>query len=260
MLVLLLLAQLGSGPNLMLEPPGLNPDTAAQLEQTLVSDPENLDLRMRLVRYYFLQAMAPQRAEHIFWMIEHHPESNLHSTRNLFLRPWTDALNTPAPYEQGRQLWTKAVERHPENGAVLITAARYIFNGDPFEAEKLWFRARRIPAMQEEATRDLVGYYSGVTFAELAVGVRAVFDPHPPAPEFRKHVLEFLFSTKEAIFPGRVGLSMVRPITFRPNSPPPPEAVELYQRLNEYGIQLIQRAQALEPANPEWRLPAHTPR
>ena len=255
-LVLLAQPQISNGPNLMLEPPGLTAATAAELEHTLVSEPENLDVRMRLVRYYFLQAMPPQRAKHIFWMIEHHPESNLHATGRLMLQPRLNPLNTPALYEQGKLLWLNALKRQPENRPILINAARYTFAGDPFEAEKLLLRARRIPAANDEATRMLVSFYSYSINAELSVGVGAVYDPNVPGPEYREHVRGLLAHTNEAIFPGRVGLSMAQPVTFPVDSPPPPEVIELYKRKAAHGVALLKRAQALEPNNPEWRLPA----
>jgi len=254
MLSLLLLAQIVGGPNLMREPPGLTPATAAQTEQALVTDPENIDARLRLVHYYFLQAMNPQRAQHIFWMIEHHPDSKHFSTRGFMMRPRTDPLNTPALYEQARLLWKKAVERQPGNGPVLLNAGRFIFGADPFEAEKLWQRARSIPATQVEATRDLVAHYSYAIFAALSVGVASVYDANIPPIAFRDHVKGLLAQTNEAVFPGRIGLSMVRQVDFPPDSPPPPEVDDVYRRRNEYGAQLLQRARQLEPDNPEWRV------
>jgi len=254
-----------NGPNLMREAPGLTPETAAQLEQALVSEPANIDARMRLVRYYFLQAMARQRAEHIFWMIAQRPESSLHGPVYMTMRPRTDAINTPAQYEQGRVLWTKAVERDPENGPILLNAARYFYFGDPFEADKLLLRARRIPAAQEEATNILVSHYSHATFAELSAGVAAVYDAGAPGSEYRTHVRGLLATTNEAVFPGRVGKQLAQPMSFPPDHRPPPELIELYKRTNAHGAELLRRAQALEPANGEWRAdpaspPARPPR
>ena len=237
----------------MRETPGLTPETAAQLEQALVTDPQNTGARMRLVRYYFLQAMARQRAEHIFWMIAQRPESSLHGPVYMTMRPRTDAINTPAQYEQGRVLWTKAVEREPENGPILLNAARYFYFGDPFESDKLVLRARRIPAAQEEATNVLVSHYSHATFAGLSAGVAAVYDAGAPGNEYRTHVRGLLATTKEAVFPGRVGMQLARPMSFPPDHRPPPELIELYKRTNAHGAELLRRAQALEPANGEWR-------
>ncbi len=251
--------QPGNGPNLMREAPGLTPETAAQLEQALVTEPENTDTRMRLVRYYFLQAMARQRAEHIFWMIAQRPESALHGPVYMTMRPRTDAINTPAQYEQGRVLWTKAVEREPENGPILLNAARYFYFGDPFEADKVLLRARRIPAAQEEATNILVSHYSHATFAELSAGVASVYDPGAPGNEYRTHVRGPLATPNEAVFPGRVGLRLARPRSFPPDHRPPPELVDLYKRTNGHGLELLRRAQALEPANGEWRADPASP-
>ena len=248
------------GRNLMLDPSGITPNDLPALERQLAQNPEDEALRLRLVVYYRVNAMTADRVRHVFWFIEHHPESRNLNLPPLSINPRGLLLNTVADYEQGKVLWRKQVERQPENGAVLINAAQYIYGSDPFESDKLLLRARRIPAVHVEATNALVSHYSHATFTELAAGVASVHDPGAPGPAYRDHVRALLASTNEAIFPGRVGLELAPPATFPTDSPPHQEVIELYKRKSAHGVQLLQRAQALDPANPEWRVDPASPR
>ena len=66
--------------NLLVEGQRLTPREAEDLEAHLKTFPEDLTARGKLIGYYFLNAVGPRRLEHIFWLIEHHPESSLLSS------------------------------------------------------------------------------------------------------------------------------------------------------------------------------------
>src|SRR6266581_4136504 len=57
---------------------------AAALEVSLSASPDNLSMREQLIGYYFEVAFTnrtpeieEKREQHIFWLIEHHPDSEL---------------------------------------------------------------------------------------------------------------------------------------------------------------------------------------
>jgi len=54
--------------------------TAAEaegLESALRANPENLETRGKLIAYYFVNVNRESWAQHVFWVIERHPEAPL---------------------------------------------------------------------------------------------------------------------------------------------------------------------------------------
>jgi beta-lactamase regulating signal transducer with metallopeptidase domain len=241
-------------PDPMYQSPAPTPDQVAELERSLLINPEDHSARLRLTTYYMLNAMPEKRVPHVFWLIEHHPDSALHRHNSTSLDPGGIFMNAPADYDRGASLWNRQVEIHPNNLDVLQNAARFYTRKDLLAAEKTLNRVRLADPARAEALQLLVDLYSAAissTFTRPDWAER----PFNSNPAFVQHAREFIESTPEAVFPGRVGLRLVGPLLFRPDSPPSPEVVDYYRRRNELGAQFLQRAQQLEPDNPEWRVP-----
>lgn len=99
-----------------------------QLEQKLAANPEDFPTRLKLMAYH-QRADRSARAEdlakrlrHTFWLIEHHPESELlHSHVSHFSRHEL----TPTEYQRAVALWSAATNTRPNNATVAWNAASF---------------------------------------------------------------------------------------------------------------------------------------
>ena len=240
-------------PDPLYESPAPTPAQIADLERGLITNPENQAARLKLATYYLLNVMREERVRHVFWFIENHPESPLHRHNALHLSPYPTPSDSVGDYERGRLLWKRQIESHPNDAAVLLNAGRFFERSDAVAAEDLLNRVRRSEPSNPDALRLLVSLYSHAISSDLdPTGM--VTGPFRPDPAVVKHSQEFVESTTEAVFPGRIGIEFMQPLHPGPAGFTIPESiVEHRRRLNEYGAQLLQRARNLEPDNPEWR-------
>jgi hypothetical protein len=110
----------------------LTPQQASQLEDTVRKNPEDLEARDQLMMYYF-QAVVTSRSseleqkreQHIFWLIEHHPDSQFAGSPEALIQPLGFSGGTEE-YEKGKQLWLKQIESHPDNLRILLNGARFV--------------------------------------------------------------------------------------------------------------------------------------
>jgi tetratricopeptide (TPR) repeat protein len=107
-------------------------EDAKALEERLKTNPDNLTAREKLITYYFgatLTSRAPEleekREQHIFWLIEHHPESGLAGSPEAGIQPVGFSGSTEG-YQRGKQLWLQQAESHPDNPRILRNAALFV--------------------------------------------------------------------------------------------------------------------------------------
>ena len=106
---------------------------AQQIEQQLTRDPEDLVARVKLIAYYFMNAIPHPRLEHIFWLIEHHPESELVFSYPATISTGDSPLSSQADYERAKALWLEQAARHPRDTAVMAHAAQFVQQSDPLD-------------------------------------------------------------------------------------------------------------------------------
>ena len=240
-------------PDPLYQSPAPTAEQVVALEKQLLAKPDDQATRLKLATYYLLNVMREERVRHVFWFIERHPESALHSHSALRMSPHFTPSNSAADYEHGSSLWNRQVELHPNDPAVLLNAARFHVRGDAFAAERLLNRIRRLDSTHPDALGDLVSLYADAISEDME-DFRLRPAPFRPDPAFVKHAREFVESTTEAVFPGRVGIQFTAPIPQLAGMPPLPESMlEHRRRLDEYGSQLLRRARDLDPENAEWR-------
>lgn len=106
---------------------------AEQLEEGLKTSPDNLAAREQLIQYYFrtmltsrVSAIEEKREQHIFWLIENHPESELAGSPEASIAPIGFSGSTEG-YQHGKQLWLEAVEKHPDDVKIVRHAAQFLF-------------------------------------------------------------------------------------------------------------------------------------
>jgi hypothetical protein len=105
---------------------------AAALEKGLNTDPDNLAVREQLIGYYFEEMptsrkpeLEEKREQHVFWPIEHHPDSELAGSPEAGIMPMGFSGSTEG-YQRGKQLWLLETETHPDNPRILRNAGQYL--------------------------------------------------------------------------------------------------------------------------------------
>jgi tetratricopeptide (TPR) repeat protein len=119
-------------PSVVPKLPGqITAQDAAALEAGLTTNPDNLAARERLIKYYFYEMIASQssvleekREKHVFWLIEHHPNSELAGSPEAEIMPMGFSGSMEG-YEHGKHLWLEQVEKDPDNQQTLRNAARF---------------------------------------------------------------------------------------------------------------------------------------
>jgi len=133
----------------------------AQMEQFVAAHPDDLEARSKLVRDYYLYSIKQPRLNHIFWMIQNHPESDLTSLNSVGISPRTTALNDEKDYQTAAGLWRQQVAVHGGDAHVLANAARFFgqAGADADEAERLLMAARSLDSRNNAYTQQLGRLY-----------------------------------------------------------------------------------------------------
>lgn len=116
-------------------PPGMAPyitaTEAKTLEEGLAKNPDNLSAREKLIGYYAIarltsssQELEVKREQHVLWLIEHHPESNLAGSPDAWIDPMGFSGSTDG-YQQGKKLWLEQADKHADNPRILQSAAEF---------------------------------------------------------------------------------------------------------------------------------------
>jgi hypothetical protein len=120
---------------------------AMALEEGLNTNPDNLSARARLINYYFDAAITSRtpeleekREKQVFWLIEHHPESEVAGEPESKIMPIGMSGSTEG-YQHGKQLWLAEVEKYPDNQRVLSNAAQFFSSFDRKLGRELLERA-----------------------------------------------------------------------------------------------------------------------
>ena len=129
------------------------------LEQKLTIEPEDFSARRQLLEYYsreqFRSKEARQaRQRHVLWAIEHRPEEDLRGP-SIALNAHLDG----AAYDEGKKLWQKQVEAHPENAKILDHAASYLLLSDRDLAEDFWKKAEMLEPNNPQWPEHLAHLY-----------------------------------------------------------------------------------------------------
>ncbi len=153
---------------------------AEKLEDVLKTNPDDLDSRTRLISYYFVNAMPARRVPHVHWLIEHHPDAEVFTSRVTSTEPYYGTE------EAEKQLWLKAAQSS-SNSRVWATSADFLArNGDRDQAEQLLLRALAEQPADPGFSRRLAGLY-----------ISAIVN-NPQAP-FAAHARQALETTNNQI-------------------------------------------------------------
>lgn len=116
----------------------LSDAAAQQLEDTLKQTPDDLSIRTKLLGYYSQRQFQSEsarkiRQQHVLWIIQNHPESEIAGLRFAGLDPVLDG----EVYEQGATLWRQQVTDHASDATILRNAAAFFLLHDRTFAEDL---------------------------------------------------------------------------------------------------------------------------
>jgi TonB family protein len=140
---------------------------AGRMEQDLAANPEDLELRGRLIGHYFLKGAREPRVQHIFWLIEHHPEADITGAGEALIAPGPSALNSEADFQRAALLWSQAVRSNLADPRVLANAAAFQSQpgADWYTAERLLRLARALEPGDPAYTRKLAHLYANAILA-----------------------------------------------------------------------------------------------
>lgn len=131
------------------------------LEDQLELDPRDVPARARLLGYYsdlaryYDQSAQQRRREHILWLIEHAPESEILGAGELVVDP----CESPEGYVDGKRTWLRHIERDPGNLKLLAHAASFLWPQDRDLARELLQRAQSQDNSNLEWASKLGGMY-----------------------------------------------------------------------------------------------------
>jgi hypothetical protein len=157
---------------------------AEELETDLRKSPEKIESRLLLIGYYNANAHTPadrsHLREHVLWVVQNHPEHP--ATAEPSLRELPDDVDGNA---QILALWTKNIESHPDDLAVMKNAEKFFFGKDPEEADALIHRISTQEPNNREWPTELAKLYR-----MFGIPGQHIDDPAQRAVESYKRVLE----------------------------------------------------------------------
>jgi TonB family protein len=221
---------------LLIEGSRLSPAEAQQLEDQVARNPEDLTARGKLIAYYF--STVPQqrqpRLDHVYWLIQHHPESDITRYFSMAFR------SLPSDEEYAKSLWSEQVVLHPDDARVLANAAEFLGRGSGFVERDLLERARQADLSNPEWLKRLADLLSRAISHSFLDQTPVV--PHVE-PSFAEAAKAEMQSSSDAGLVGTVG-------EFLASGSPGGSAAS--QDQSDFAKRLLDRAQLLDPNNPEW--------
>ncbi len=239
----------------------LTKNDAEEIESRLKTRPDDLAARTKLLGFYFRGAtrvypgevIIEARRRHILWLIENHPDSEASALSEATIDAKGHELADPDGYRQASVQWMEQARHHATDVRVLSHAARFFFLSNKERAASLLRQAQSAePNSREWPARIGYVYALGILGVDM-VNRNGLPTSHSAAEAksaFALRAIEELRSSSDAAVVGVAGkilgqFGLVLSATYRG---PDKIAVD-HAALSET---LLNRAQELEPANPQW--------
>jgi hypothetical protein len=210
----------------------LTPEQASADEQQLAANPEDEKARLELSVYYFTTSQAESRLQLVNWMIDHHPDSALHALLSLAVAPTRDGSG---PYTDAVDRWPQ-LAAHPNDANVLLNAAKAIGQASPSEEITLLKEGQSLD--HDRFTGLLAQYYAGAL--QSPPGIRAVAQAAVRT--------DLAGSTDPALLGSTGALLSERAISAAAMHRPDYDL----ESIRALSLDLLARAQALDPTNQKW--------
>jgi hypothetical protein len=130
------------------------------LEAAVITDPNDVALRIVLLGYYFRKPFCDESVmakcnKHILWIIEKAPDSAIAGLPYPHLSPDEDG----EAYDQAKHLWLRHVETNGANTAILANAAHFFRRAEPDTSEHLLKKAQSLEPTNPEWSKRLAHLY-----------------------------------------------------------------------------------------------------
>lgn len=228
----------------------LTTEQAQALEGRVVANPDDLDARGQLLGYYFTNARTDAYVKEVFWLVEHHPESDIHRQFPMNYALSAGTVSDAATRDALVELWKRKAAENPASADVLLNAAHMVSGSQPADALEILKQASLRAPGDERIHQKILGMYAQAamrTPSNLYSG---------PWGEFSAGLKRELATTTDARLVGELGrrLAAIR----LPAREGMPESMfsmirERSMQMHEAGLQYLDRAIQLEPGNEEWQ-------
>jgi tetratricopeptide (TPR) repeat protein len=133
---------------------------AETLEEQLRNEPNDLVTRAKLLGFYFSLRYASgqakeQYSQHVFWIIENKPDSNIAGSPFAELNRIIDSQ----AYLQAKKLWLQQIDKYPNNPMVIGNAANFFLLNDSNLAESLFKKAQSLEPKNPKWPQSLAHLY-----------------------------------------------------------------------------------------------------
>lgn len=223
---------------------------AQAVKARVAANPEDLEARVELLGYSFTNRRLDEYARQVFWLVEHHPESEVLERPIAWFALASEGIRDEATRERLLALWRQKAAENPSDANILAHAARWMMGSDPSAALDLVRQARLADAGNER-----VWLLAGSMYTMGAMQ-RFMGAPDERSREFSERAVQDLETTTDTHLLVEVGrrLASVR-VPVAPASPDPQmEEVRLRaERFHTTGLHYLDRAIQLDPSNAEYR-------
>jgi hypothetical protein len=173
--------------------PDISAEDAKAFEEGLKALPDNFAARKTLIQYYFVAEMSShdakleeRRQEHVFWLIEHRPESEFAGSPDAEIMA-IEPMGSSDGYRRGKQLWLEQANLHADKAEILKNAAKFVLLWDRPLARELLQKALLLDPGDSQASSELAQTYmldrmmakspdekAGLAREELAAGEKGL--------------------------------------------------------------------------------------
>ena len=175
-------ASAGQTVGLLRSQPLPTPQELSNIESRVLQNPEDINARVELLQLY-LETIPPSagalnvrrsiRLQHIFYLVEHHPENAASASKLAYVYRAGDPYANAADHDSVRDQWLAAVQEHPGNSVVIINAAKFLQREDQEDAERVLRNALDAdPANRELAANLGFLYAKEILGSDLAAHAR----------------------------------------------------------------------------------------
>jgi hypothetical protein len=162
----------GSAPKTvarLLTSPLLSPQDLAILQARVQQNPDDLESRIALLRFYWDSAPVPPnddsarrsaRLQHILYFVERHPEAPASAARVAYVYRSDGPYANVSDHEAARSQWLAAVQAHPGDPAVMVNAAKFLAVENKGDAEDVLRRGMAVNPENREIAAGLGFLYA----------------------------------------------------------------------------------------------------
>lgn len=145
----------------ILQGSNLSKEEIVKLEEKLKENPSDLNLRAKLLGYYFSRSikdkdLRKKYQENVLWVIKNRPESKLAGLPQCQLDPQIDG----EVYGEGKKIWLENIEKFKENPSVLENAGNFFLVYEEEIAEEIFKKLQNSYPENSEYYEKLGHLYS----------------------------------------------------------------------------------------------------